>query len=369
MTPNEITALPPHSILWDQGQPGSVSGLHVKSHSEGVKSFYLYYRTRAGQQRRPKIGAWPETTLSEARRRAKILKERIALGEDPSGDWENKRKEMTVLEVFELAMAKHWSKSQYQKSRWAYEVERNFENNIMPHFAHTKISDLTPLKIRNWHESMADRPYAANRSLDVLSKIFNFAIEQELRPQGTNPCLLVKSFEEKSRSRIATREEMTAILEAIERHHAKTPVAATYLYALVYSGARPQSLENLRWDHIKDGIAFLKNKGADAKIVFPADVLTRMKALKRRPDEKVFGIKMPRQLWAKIMRETGIEGLWVRDLRRSFASFALQNGVPIDKIGELLNHKSAQTTKVYARLLDQSRTETTEFIAAKIRGE
>lgn len=369
MTPNEIIALGPNSLLWDQGQPGSVAGLHVKSYSEGVKSFYLYYRTRAGTQRRPKIGSWPETTLSEARRRAKLLKDRIVAGEDPSGDWENKRKELTVLEVFEMAMKKHWGKDQYQKSGWAYEVERNFENHIQPHFAHDKLSDVRPVHIRNWHESLREKPYAANRSLDVLSKIFNFAIEQELLPQGSNPCLLVKPFEERARSRIASREEMTLILEAIDRHMDDMPRASVYLYALAYSGARPQSLENLRWDHIKDGIATLKNKGHEAKIVFPANVMERIRKLRKRPDDKVFGIKMPRHLWAKIMKETGIEGLWVRDLRRSFASFALQNGVPIDKIGELLNHKSAQTTKVYARLLDQSRTDTTEFIAGKIAGK
>lgn len=366
MTPNEITALGANSILWDQGQPGSVAGLHVKSYSENVKSFYLYYRTRAGVQRRPKIGSWPEVTLSEARRRAKILKERIALGEDPSGDWENKRKELTILEVFEMAMAKHWGKDQYQKSGWAYEVERNFENHILPHFAHTKLSDITAKAVREWHESMIDRPYAANRSLDVLSKIFNFAIEQELRPQGSNPCRIVKSFSENPRSRIASREEMNAILTAIDKYRDSMPVSSAYLYALAYSGARPQSFETLRWDHIQDGVITIKNKGREAKVVLPMNVMERIKSLKRRPDGKVFGIKMPRHLWAKIMKETGIEGLWVRDLRRSFASYALQNGVPIDKIGELLNHKSAQTTKVYARLLDQSRTETTEFIASKI---
>jgi site-specific recombinase XerD len=51
-------------------------------------------------------------------------------------------------------------------------------------------------------------------------------------------------------------------------------------------------------------------------------------------------------------------------MRRTFATVALSNGVPIGQVGELLGHASTQTTKIYAKLLE----ETAHAAAAKTAG-
>ena len=46
------------------------------------------------------------------------------------------------------------------------------------------------------HHDMRQTPYQANRTLGVLSKMFNMAEVWGLRPDGSNPCLHVKRFSE-----------------------------------------------------------------------------------------------------------------------------------------------------------------------------
>ena len=50
-------------------------------------------------------------------------------------------------------------------------------------------------------------PNGYNRTLGVLSKMFNLAELWGLRPDGSNPCLHVKRYKEKKRERFLSVEE------------------------------------------------------------------------------------------------------------------------------------------------------------------
>ena len=54
-------------ILWD----GDLKGFGLKVTPTGRRVYFLYYRTKAGQQRRPTIGLHGELTVDQARRIAK----------------------------------------------------------------------------------------------------------------------------------------------------------------------------------------------------------------------------------------------------------------------------------------------------------
>lgn len=55
-----------------------------------------------------------------------------------------------------------------------------------------------------------------------------------------------------------------------------------------------------------------------------------------------------------LLRDAGIEGLRVHDLRHSFASYALSGGQTLGVVGQLLGHRSTQTTARYAHLVDDA---------------
>lgn len=58
----------------------------------------------------------------------------------------------------------------------------------------------------------------------------------------------------------------------------------------------------------------------------------------------------PKKAWARILIRAGIENLRIHDLRRSLGSWQAKTGASLSIIGESLNHKSVNTTQIYARL-------------------
>ena len=53
----------------------------------------------------------------------------------------------------------------------------------------------------------------------------------------------------------------------------------------------------------------------------------------------------------------------VHDLRHSYASFLISNGVPLQVVGSLLGHTQASTTQRYAHAHDDARRAATNKIA------
>src|SRR5215475_8407770 len=60
-------------------------GLTVRVGADGHRSYALVYRF-AGRVRRYTLGMVGDLTLAAARRRAKVLKGRVAIGEDPQAE-------------------------------------------------------------------------------------------------------------------------------------------------------------------------------------------------------------------------------------------------------------------------------------------
>lgn len=356
-----------------------VKGLHIKTTETGKRSYFLYYRTRQGRQRRPKIGGCEEITLPEARRRAKAILERVAVGEDPKGAWDGAKAEASVQDVFEMAWAEHWSKDRFQESGWAREARRNFENHIRPAFGNLKLSELTPKLVREWHSRFESTPYAGNRSLEILSKILRFAEEKELKAAGSNPCSLVKSHPERKRKRFATEDEVRAVGRILVRESETDPAGAAFLFLLMFTGSRPRAIERARWEDVAFieageqtfGVLTFSGKtteetGEDETVIIPPQVMEILSKLPRSQDGTLTGIKMPRALWERVRKEAGCTDLWARDWRRTFATVGLSHGVGSGTIGELLNHRSAETTKIYAKLAPTARVEAVSIIAGKM---
>lgn len=360
-------AEPSHSFIWDGCEDQSVKGLHVRKYESGVISFFVHYRTRSGTQRRPKIGEFPAISVTEARYRAKKLLAQVVLGEDPKGDWDESKKEPTVGDVYAEALKKHWDKKQFAASGWAKEVERIYEKQIKNIFGSCKLSELKARRVRAWHAGFADtKPVAGNHALAVLGRIYSFAMEQEICV--SNPCTLVKRHVITARRRYASPDELKKILGILRRELPKNPKGALFLLTVLYTGARPTSIERSKWEDIafKDGYGVLEFKGkSTAKtgeaetILIPPQLYSIYSEAKTDP----FGSKLPRHLWKKIQKEVGCEDLWARDLRRTFATLAMGSGVNVGVIGELLNHRDTQTTAVYAKLMDGHRVSAIDAVA------
>lgn len=282
---------------------------------------------------------------------------------------------MIIRDLFAKCYESHWNKPRYVDSGWAQEVKNLYEKNIKAAFGDRDCRELSAKEIRKWHNDMASRPTAANRSLEVLSRIYTFAEEDEIVPLGSNPCRLVDSFTERKRSRYGTEEELKKIgdglRDALKTHRRE----ATFIYVVALTGARPKKLESAKWSQVQregtHGVLRFDGKnsadsGESEVVILPGNALKLLESLPKRPDGLILGPTDYRPTWERIREKAGCPDLWLRDLRRTFASVGLSQGVGIDKIGELLNHRSAQTTKTYARLIPGARVVAAHQISKKI---
>lgn len=354
--------------VWDNEDKGSVRGLHARRHSRGI-SFLIYYTNRAGVERRPKIGEFPEMDIQTARKIATNIRARVALGEDPKGDWNDLKATPTISGFYKSVEADLFSESSAQ-SGWKDEAHRLFIKDVAPFFGGLKLTEIDAPMVRAWHRSFETKAKTTgNRALAVLSKIFSRAQDDGYIQWGDNPCLRVKKFKEEPRERFATLEEIQKIGALLKKYESNFKLQVAFLRLLIFTGARPTVWERAKWQDIrhKNGGTVLRSEG---KSGFDEIILTKeaMDILSSLPagelDQYILGIFMPKKFWNRIRKEAGCEDLWARDWRRTFASVAKEQGISMDKIADILGHRTIQTTLVYAKAVEGAKAKNAELASS-----
>src|SRR6185503_5849431 len=88
------------------------------------------------------------------------------------------------------------------------EYRRSVDLFIKPAIGTHRVCDVVRSDIAELHHKMRVIPYQANRTLGVLSKMFNLAEVWGLRPDGSNPCRHVTKFPERKRERYLSLPEI-----------------------------------------------------------------------------------------------------------------------------------------------------------------
>ena len=76
-----------------------LTGFGCKITPKGKRTYFVYYRTRGGQQRRPTIGVHGAVTCEQARKDAQQILAAVARGGDPSAKRKAERMAGTVGEL------------------------------------------------------------------------------------------------------------------------------------------------------------------------------------------------------------------------------------------------------------------------------
>lgn len=71
-------------------------------------------------------------------------------------------------------------------------------------------------------------------------------------------------------------------------------------------------------------------------------------------------------LWRKIKKQARIEDVRLHDLRHTFASYAVMQGVPLPVISRLLGHSETRMTLRYAHVSDRETEAAAERIGSAI---
>jgi integrase len=362
-------------ILWDTDVPG----FGCKVTPTGRRSYFVYYRTREGDQRRPALGVHGAIKPEKAREAARAILAEVALGKDPAKRRTDARKTPTVAELAERYVSEYATRR--KKASSMAEDRRLIAKIIVPAIGTLKVDQVGRLDVRNLHSRLADRPISANRVVALLSSMFAQAEGWGLRPEGSNPVRGVEKYKERRRDRFLSAEEMgrlTAALEAYEAKHPSSRSAVLAIRLLTLTGCRLGEIRTLQWKHVdlpnrvirlpdsKTGAktVYLSTKAAgllsDARGQAPSAVFV---CEGRKQGECLVNLQKP---WRRIRAMAGLDDVRIHDLRHSYASLGVQAGLSLPMIGKLLGHKDVATTARYAHLADDPLRKSAEEISRQM---
>ena len=258
-------------------------GLKARANVGGSKSFYYKHdpKGKAANGKRFNsvyyhLGNFPEMSVDAARSLVDDLKHAIKLGQDPKSVIEERRKSKTLLEVVE-----QWKeKDLYKSTRFAASTIKDTEQRlrnwihlkaykastnkvIAANYSDLKIGfkkmvEITKSDLSAWHAAISKAgTYQANRTLDDMSIIFNWALEQKIIKE--NICQFKKSEKNEESDRLDDVDpysliEWRLIRKAamkIVKKDSRVFLAAMAILLYLYCGRRYKSeILNLKWSQI-----------------------------------------------------------------------------------------------------------------------
>jgi integrase len=370
ITKRTVDALKPGSkdmFLWDT----ELKGFGLKVTPGGNKVYVLQYRkggrvraegartsNRWHPTKRVTIGRHGSLTPEQAREKARELSGAVTSGGDPAALLAAEKSAPTVAALAHRFLAEHVATK--TKPRTAIEYRRIVESIIVPTIGAKRVRDITRSDVSRLHHAHHRTPYAANRTLAILSKMFTLAEKWGERTDGSNPCRHVEKYGELKRERMLSADELGRLAEAL-REPGRHPYVVAAIKLLLFTGARLSEVLGLRWAWVdfERGEARLPDSKTGAKTLhLPAPALAVLAELPRMAGnpfvivghingKHLVNIEKP---WRAIRVSAGLDGVRIHDIRHAFASVAASAGMGLPIIGKMLGHTQAATTHRYAHL-------------------
>lgn len=242
-------------------------GFGVRVSYGGKKAFVVRYRVN-GRLRRMTLGPYPALSLAEARRRARIVMGDVADGDDPAQEKIERRQIQTfsdlAREYVEMAEKRH--------KRWS-EEKRIIDKDLTPVLGHRLLTDIRRRDVRDLVEDIAntrEAPAMANRTLGMLSRMFNYAVDREWIE--SSPAARIKEpGVEQSRDRVLDDDEIRELWQVLEQlakpetseplevstdagpkriRRVVTRATAQAFQVQLLTAQRPGEVRDMKWAHV-----------------------------------------------------------------------------------------------------------------------
>jgi integrase len=324
----------------------AVRGIFERPPHSGV--WWISYRDAERKRHREKIGRRAAAIDAIARRRLEVKEGRFIPPRAGA--------RLTFRDLATAALA-------HKKNRLAplsYETDVQRLTNLVPLIGNVPADCLTPVRIAETldHLKASLSGSTVNRYRSAISSVYSFAVS--VGKMTTNPVSRVKRYRENpSRLNWLRPEQEQAIREAIDtnRHEAE--------FSLVLNtGMRRGENWNLVWRDVDLAHGNLTVHGKTGRRHIPANASAREALLLLQkisgddefvcPDRNATkdAARDFRQWFEEAVKKTGITNFHFHDLRHTFASRLIMEGVDIRTVQELLGHKDIKTTMKYSHLAD-----------------
>ncbi|MFZ4702524.1 MAG: site-specific integrase, partial [Candidatus Methylumidiphilus sp.] len=192
----------------------------------------------------------------------------------------------------------------------------------------------------------------------MASSLFGYAAERKLF-KGSNPAQGIKKFPETKRDRFLQSDELPAFFKAVAEEPNET-LKDFFLISLL-TGARRSNVQEMQWGQLHFERAEWKipttKNGEPQTVTLGVEAVEILRARAGCDPVWVFpGIGAtghlvePKKGWKRVLERAGLEDVRLHDLRRTLGSWQAKTGASLVIVGKSLNHKSVNTTAIYARL-------------------
>ncbi|GAA0308803.1 site-specific integrase [Sphingomonas oligophenolica] len=263
--------------------------------------------------------------------------------------------------------------------RWKPSTGRQMESVgrtcILPLLGDRKLQDITPQDVACWHRDVTAQTSSARMALSTLSGLMLFAEDHGVRPAGSNPCRGLRKKAKGHRGRHLPPGSVKRLWAALDRLHGRMPDYCDAVRLLLLTGARRSEVLGLQWDLIAGPRAVLEDSKSGPRTIWLNAPAREILDARRAASASLYVFPSPRidgpltamdAPWRAILKEAGLSGMRLHDLRHHFASVAVSNGIDIRLVGQLLGHRDIDSTLGYAHLATGALTKSASRVSSII---
>ena len=354
LTDRAIARLRPREreyTVWDS----RASSLGVRVRPSGGCSYVLLL-DMGGRTRRVSLGRVGVKSLEEVRRECHARR--------ANPERETETAPACPVPLFRDFVAGPWKEAHFDhhKPSTQRSVRYQLSGQLLPAFGAKPLDRISPAHVRQWFDRYSRiAPGGANRTLDVLRQIMNFAAA--CGHIESNPVQRIVPNRRPALTRFLSREEIVRLHEVLDDQTRKgSRQQADIVRLLLLTGCRRGEIMGLRWSEVQDGmLALADSKTGPRTVPLNRQVRAILDRQPRTGSPFVFpapgnparprGPDLP--FWYRVRREAGIEDVRLHDLRHTFASHAVMNSVPVPVVSRMLGHANVRMTLRYAHLADR----------------
>jgi len=385
--------------VWDT----EIKGYHLRVTPTGTMTYYLKYRLD-GKEYNFRIGKHGDVTPATARETAK-KKAGLAASGTNIQELKHQKREAAAKHKIEQQLSsartlrnyidlhyKHWVLAERKSGKTTLEIiERYFSD-----WFDKQIPDINQFLVGTWRtKKLKDglKPATLNSAIARLKAIFSKAVEDGVIER--NPLLKLKPLKNDSDPIVrylspTEDQQLTSTLEERDllikqkrashnewlkvRHLPSVPdnsrdTYGDYLHPMVmlalHTGMRRGELFKLEWEQVNLINRTVTITAANAKsrkqrhIPLNDSALSALTAWQEQTTKSGLVFPNPKtgnpfidvkKAWTNLISNAGIERFRFHDLRHTFASRLVMNGVDLYTVKELMGHSSIEMTGKYAHL-------------------
>ena len=271
--------------------------------------------------------------------------------------------------IYFLELAEKYEKySKVTFNRDSHNTNMAGMNSFLPYLGNKYINEITinnieEYKLARLHEV---KPATLNRNLTTLKRMLNLACEWGFSGETISK-KIKKVKEPPGRLRFLSKDEIKRLLKCCSRHK--------YLELAVLldlnTGMRKGEILSLTWNQIDltHGFIHLDRTKSNRRRDIPINRILKKQFIEWKEHsqgDKVFEYQDIKRSFSSAVKRAGIKDFHFHDLRHTFASHLIMEGVDLTTVSRLMGHSTIEMTMRYAHLSPDHRMRAVERIGSII---